>query len=271
MAPQAKLLERGLQHGFFACDRNHTRGDACYDPTRSYRTRHDSACAYNATVAELYILQNHRLRPDPAPIANPNATSIHRRSTRRDTRPVAMVAVGNIDVGSEHIEIANFDETACVNHHMAIEIVAVADLDPNVGVIDVFRPQPATLREGVIASDRDLIAASNPAASLHAIFCPLPHSEHPVRPQAHAADRAAWHAKQQRFKNWRNRQIPEYEMISARAYAQPARTRDSARDRTILVNRTTSRPRHSAGAAHTKSAMPCKQAAKRSTLNANAR
>ena len=96
--------------------------------------------------------------------------------------------------------VANLDQPAGIDHHVAVEIVLVADADADAVVVRVLRPEPAALRERVQAAELDLRAAPHAPAALHSVARTHAHAEQAVQEQAAAAERAPGRLEQQMLK-----------------------------------------------------------------------
>src|SRR5258708_28690880 len=113
-----------------------------------------------------------------------------------------MVAVRYVDVGPEHVFVADLDKAAGVDHDIPVEVVAVPDSNPDRRVAGIARgrPKPATLSERVVAADLDLRAAPDPAAALDAVALPRVQAEQPVQENTATAHGAPRRLEQQVFK-----------------------------------------------------------------------
>jgi hypothetical protein len=158
--------------------RNHRifRKALCNDGTR----------ANHATVAQFHILQDHGLGTNPAPVPNFDAPLPHWERLRINALSEFMITVCDVDIGAEQILITDFDNAACINHQMPIEVVMVTDPYADVVTVGVLRPQPTALRESVIASDLDLAKSATTPAAFHSVTDALAHSKHPVGGQANS-------------------------------------------------------------------------------------
>jgi hypothetical protein len=134
------------------------------------------AGADDTSVAELNVFQNYRLRANPAVVADFNPPAFHRQLVRRNAFFKAVIAVGDIHVGAEHILVSNFNATARVDHEIAIKIVAASDPNPNSIKILIEWPEPAALGECIVVADFDLTKSTASPASLHSIPLSLLHA-----------------------------------------------------------------------------------------------
>jgi hypothetical protein len=106
----------------------------------------------------------------------------------------SVVAVGNINVRSNHIPISNFNIATSVDHYIAIEVITVPNSDSNSHVINIIWPQPATMRKRVVVADGNLPTPTDAAASLHAVPSALLHSQRTINEQPRSTGRTAWNA-----------------------------------------------------------------------------
>ncbi|MEP7305887.1 MAG: hypothetical protein ABJA98_10240 [Acidobacteriota bacterium] len=63
-----------------------------------------------------------------------------------------MIAVSDVGVWPKQIVVANFDHPARVNHHISVEVVTVTYSNTNAIAVGIIWPEPATLREGIMAT-----------------------------------------------------------------------------------------------------------------------
>src|SRR5438067_2306528 len=106
-----------------------------------------------------------------------------------------MVGVRNIDIGAEHIFVADFDIAARVDHHVSVKIIMTAGRDSNSVERLINGPQPAALRKRIIIPDADLGKATASSFSLHAVASAYLHSEHAIEEKPYSAGCAPRHAK----------------------------------------------------------------------------
>jgi hypothetical protein len=110
----------------------------------------------------------------------------HRRMGWRNTITEGVVAVGNIDVRSKHVVVADLDKTTGIDHYIAIEVIPITDPNPNTVVIAVLRPKPTTLCEGVVIADFDLPQSAATATPFYPIADADPHPERAIGRQPDA-------------------------------------------------------------------------------------
>jgi hypothetical protein len=142
----------------------------------------------NAPILQSCTFEYNRLCADPAPASNEYLAPLHRLRAWNQPMSEPMVAVCNINVRTDHVLIANLDETARVNHHISIEIIRTTNLYTCSFVVYVIGPQPTTLGKGIVITDADLFAAAHTTFAFHSIPDSLNHSEHSVCQQPDPAE-----------------------------------------------------------------------------------
>jgi hypothetical protein len=117
-------------------------------------------------------------------IADLYVTPMHRQLLWRNSFTFCVIAVGNINIRTEHVVIANLNMTAGINHQIPIEVVSAANAYSDSVEWFINRPKPAALGEGVVATNFDLAQPAAAATTFHPIVTALFHSQKAVNSQA---------------------------------------------------------------------------------------
>ena|ERR1700733_10596581 len=91
-----------------------------------------------------------------------------------------MVRVRDISARANHVVASNLYSPACIQHHIAIEIISIADVNTNAGKVLIVRPKPGSFGDRVIFSKTNLSRSADPDAFESAAF-PDTHAERPVK------------------------------------------------------------------------------------------
>jgi hypothetical protein len=111
--------------------------------------------SYHASVTQFNISQDYRLGANPTAVPDFDLTYIHGLFIRRHTRTELVIGVGDVDIRTEHVLVADFDQAASIDHYVTLKIAPVPDADSDAIVVHVVRPQPCFLCKSVIGTQLD--------------------------------------------------------------------------------------------------------------------
>jgi hypothetical protein len=150
-------------------------------------SRNNRSGSHDAAIAQLNILQDHSLCPNPASIANLYVPSLHGQGFCGYPRFSTVITVCDINIRPEHILVPDLDAAASIDHEIAIEVISAAYADAKIIKALVEGPQPAPLGEGVVASNLYLPHSPTASAAFHAIVTALLHAKKAIHEQPHPA------------------------------------------------------------------------------------
>jgi hypothetical protein len=110
-----------------------------------------------------------------------------------------MIAVGYVNVWADHVLVTDLDQSARIKHEIAIEIISVADTNPDALIFGVDRPEPRALGEGIIRTNLDLRAPTYTTAPFDPIAWTQLHTKQTIHQNPNAAGRTSRSRQEQVF------------------------------------------------------------------------
>jgi hypothetical protein len=122
---------------------------------------HNRARCDDAAITQRDIGQDSDVRTYPTAVPDDHLADNHGVVVNPSVSVNGVIGVDDKGAGTDHIVASDFDQSASIQHNIAIEIIVIPDVDANTVEVSIFGPKPRSLGQCIVPPETDLARATD--------------------------------------------------------------------------------------------------------------